>query len=610
MDKRKTIKSAGHSGPETRQPDFFTQYGCWMLAGILVLALVLRIVAYLSLKNSIYFDFLLPDERLYHGWAEKIADGSYQSTRIYEFAPLPAYVLGFLYALLSPKIEYFRMLNIFLGVGVCFCVYLIAREIGSRRIGLAACLVACLYEPFIFYSIVPLKTSLSLFLFGFSACLLVRVMSRPAWPASFGLGVSMGWLIYVRPNSAVLIPLMVLILLWHHYKSRLSVLRLLTVCGCFFLGIVLAASPFVIDNYRASGRLALTTPQAGRNLYYANHPENKTPYYRPLPFASSEPTEQAVQFVIEASRRAGRKLSVGEASSFWTREVLRLAVEAPVRFCWRMIQKTLAFFNRFEPGDHYHIGFTGRFVRFFRLPFITLGMILPLAMAGMVFKTKSSALTRALAWMFFLYAATVIAFNINTRYRLPVLTLLIPFAVIGMAQLFVWIKQRNRPEILKYLSAAVLFLIIEWLPISGTGDMTAYYNTHALILDTRGNETEAMVYWEQSSMAQKPYSAYANLFLAGKYFDQGNQDKALSYIEKIPDNSFAVAAKYALVGDMMAARGNDKAAIAAYKKSLQINSGQRRIRRALFKLYWKTNRQKALDEYRELKTISSFYDSP
>ncbi|HUU41513.1 MAG TPA: hypothetical protein VMW42_11280, partial [Desulfatiglandales bacterium] len=42
------------------------------ISSILFLALILRIVALLYLKKSIYFDFLLWDERFYHTWAMKI----------------------------------------------------------------------------------------------------------------------------------------------------------------------------------------------------------------------------------------------------------------------------------------------------------------------------------------------------------------------------------------------------------------------------------------------------------------------------------------------------------------------------------------------------------
>jgi len=53
--------------------------------------LALRVIALASMNGSLYGDFLLWDERIYHQWAQKIADGSYASKSVYEFSPLTAY---------------------------------------------------------------------------------------------------------------------------------------------------------------------------------------------------------------------------------------------------------------------------------------------------------------------------------------------------------------------------------------------------------------------------------------------------------------------------------------------------------------------------------------
>ena len=49
-------------------------------------------------------------------------------------------------------------------------------------------------------------------------------------------------------------------------------------------------------------------------------------------------------------------------------------------------------------------------------------------------------------------------------------------------------------------------------------------------------------------------------------------------------------------------------AIHAYKKSLAINSGQRRVRRKLVRIFEKIDKKKASIEFTKLKYISSFYD--
>jgi tetratricopeptide (TPR) repeat protein len=314
------------------------------------------------------------------------------------------------------------------------------------------------------------------------------------------------------------------------------------------------------------------------------------------------------QLTIEASRRAGQRLSRQEASAYWARETLKVALEHPAAFLGKIFQKTLVFFNQFEAGDHYDIGFVSQFVNFFKLPFIPLSVIFPLGIAGMVLSAWRFHKFLCVGLVFVFYASTLILFFTSDRFRLPLLVILIPFAVMGIKDLLSWVRVRQWRRVFAYSGIAIALFVIEFLPVQGTGDMTTYYNTHAIILDTNGRENEALQYWEASSKMERPSSAFANLSLAGKALGRRDIQKALGYLDKIPDASFAAAYKYDLMGDMMMAQGQIAGAIAAYERSLDINSGQRGPRRKLVKLYWRVDREKALREFETLEYISSFYD--
>ena len=586
------------------------RYAHLFLSAVLLLALALRIYALFGLRETVYFDSLLIDERVYHEWARSIADGIFKSSSVYEFAPLPAYVMAFVYKILSPDFQYVRGMNIILGVLLCLLVYFIGSELRDRLAGLLACLVAALYEPFILYSIVPLKTSLVIFLFALTIYVLVTTLGKVSFIRVLFLGTVAGLLINSRPNFIVIIPFLPLLVVRDLYKNKTgSSWKAMTITlALYVLGFSLAVSPFVIRNYKVAGQFALTTTQTGRNLYYANNPENRDPYYRPVPFASSVPTEQAVQFTIEASRRVGTRLTPGEASSYWTGEVLKKALEHPASFAWKLIQKTLALFNLFEAGDHYHIGFLSRFVTFFKWPFLPFWLIFSLGMAGMLLNLAGSGKTRYLFIIFCLYALTLVIFYTSARLRLPLVVILIPFGVIGSLDMRAYLKRKQFKTAALLAAMILFFLLTSFLPIRGTGDMTAYYNTHAVILDGKGLKDEAIRYWEESSRMDRPYSAYANLFLAGRYYSRGDRKKADIFLKKIPDSSFASSAKYGLIGDLRVHEGKIDEAIVAYEKSLAINSGQRRIRRELIKLYWKRDRERALAEYETLQYINSFYN--
>ncbi len=588
--------------------DIVEKHTYLFLSAILLLAFIIRIIALLSLKESIYFDFLLWDERLYHNWAMKIADGTFQSSSVYDMAPLPAYFMAFIYRLFSPDVIYIRIVNIVFGVLTCYLIYLIGKEMASRTVGLIACLIACLYKPFIFYNIVPLKTTLSVFLFALAIHLFMAVLHKNSIIKVLVLGIVVGLMLNVRPNCVVIIPFLPLVILWNIYKDRSSLKILTATIIVYIVGLFIALSPFIARNYRISGLFVPISSQSGYNFYIANNLQNPDPYYRPLPFASSSPFEQGVHFTIEASRRVGKKLSSQEASSYWTNEIIKMAGKQPIVFLRKIVLKTLAFFNQFEAGDHYHIGFTSNFVKFFKIPFFSLWLILPFGMAGMA---TSAFKTGKLMWtglIFILYGSTLVVFFTSTRFRLPLLVILIPFAVVGVKDLISHYKNRQIIKAAIFSGIFFLFLVVEFLPVKATDDMTAYYNTHALILKSKGSEDEAIQYWEKSSQMNKPYSAFANLSLAGIYFKKRDIKRAVHYLDKISDNSFAAARKSALIGDMMRHQRKIEKAISAYERSLEINSGQRRTLAKLFRIYRKIDKEKALRELKKLKYISSFYD--
>lgn len=72
------------------------------------------------------------------------------------------------------------------------------------------------------------------------------------------------------------------------------------------------------------------------------------------------------------------------------------------------------------------------------------------------------------------------------------LVVLIPFAVAGIAQFFAAYRKRNLRHVYSYIVILIAFAIIEFLPVQATDDKTAYYNTHAIILDSEGFTEEAV----------------------------------------------------------------------------------------------------------------------
>ena len=601
--KDRTGKRPQAVGLIDRVRQFAQSHHFWLLSGILLLALALRLIALMDLSGSIYYDFMLWDERLYHEWAKKIADGTFYSSSVYEFAPVPAYFIALVYELFSPDIVYTRYANILLGVFSCYLAYLIGRELAGRTTGLLAALTAALYKPYILYNIVPLKTSLSIFLFAAAVYFFLVVFDGPALPKALFLGFFMGLLNYVRPNAIVLVPLFPVLILWHHRQMKKSWTSIAAVLILYIGGLALVHAPFMIRNFRVAGESGPTTSQTGIHLYMSTFPDMSK-----LNFVTTSPAERGVQFAIEASRRTGRRLTPRESSAYWTREYFKSVREKPLAYIGELFRKTLKFFNRIEKGDHYHIGFLSDYVKFFKLPFFSLWLVMPLGMAGLVVGMTRDRKYSALAAVFGMYASTLVLFFTNTRMRLPVLVILIAFAASGARFLCNRLRARDLRQAGIYLAVAAAFFIIEFLPGVARDDPTAHYNTYAIILDSQGRKKEALDHWQRSSTVKGRYSDFANLSLSREYMREGDYRRAFYYLDRIADDSFAAAHKYDILGDLLMRTKQLQKAVVAYERAIAINAGLVAPRRKLVKIFERVDPRRARIEYETLKYVSSFYD--
>jgi len=586
---------------------FLEAHFFFLLTVIVLLALLVRVIALFALKETPYFQYLLMDERIYHDWAKQIAEGTYAPRAAYEFPPLPAYITALIYRLFAPDPLYTRVMNIILGASTCIFVGLTGARLDRPATGLLAALTAALYKPFIFYSIVPLKTALSVFLCAAIVYLLISFCARPNRYMCAVLGLFIGLALNVRGNYLVLAPVVALAILWT-FGGKPHLLRQFAPAMLLFAaGLLLAVAPFAIRNYKVSGEWVLTTTQAGFNFYLGNNLRNPTPYSQPVAFAASSPVLQGVQFTIEASRRAGRPLTAAEASHFWTRQVFREAAEQPRAFFAKQLYKLLAPINHNENCDHYDIGFLSRFIPFLLFPFPTFALIWPFGFAGMVMETIQFRRVGWLAAAFGAYLLTLVLFFTNGRYRLPLLTILIPFAALAVSRICFALSARRLRLLTGYLVLLGLALALEFFPVPGSDDLTRYYNFHGIVLESSGNLPEAMRFWRQSADMDLSASPFANLMLADRCAKSNDSREAELHLAKIPEHSYAAAIKHSLLGDLYASQGRFEEAATAYERSLAVNSGQLSVRQKLLHLLQRLDPPEASRQQAVIDQLKHYY---
>lgn len=573
---------------------------------LLLLAISLRLLALKALSETPYYTFLLPDERYYHDWALAVLKGQ-PIAETFEYAPLPAYFMALVYKIFSADIFFIRLSNILFNIAGCILVFLIARIIVGRYWALLSFAFAACSAELIFYAVVPLKTSLSFFLFALFIYLVLLSISTLSWKRVFAVGLVLGAAMTVRPNALVFLPFIIPVILYFN-DELLSYSRMVLVGLIVFLGFICTALPLSLHNFSLTGKFAFLPVQSGFLSYCTNTVNNPTPFYRPVAFASSHPEEQGVHFVIEASKRQGKVLTAKQASRYWQLEVIKEAGREPQQAFEKIWMKTLMLFSYGENSDHYNLRVMAEIVPFFRILQIKFWVFMFFGYTGLVFGFRRSAAIRCISILCLAYLMTLLLYSTGNRFFLPVLAILIPSSTWFIQYVVEKISTpTDYKEVTRIGLLLLVFVFLGKMPVNGSGDLSKHYNTLAFAYKEKGNIDLALRYWQKSNERKETYSDVASLFLAGDDYQRYGPQKAIERLWRIPDSSFMSAAKYSTLGDIYKHHNNLQEALQSYRKSLAINFGQIRAREEITAILSVLNSEKLPGEINELEWVSNFY---
>jgi tetratricopeptide (TPR) repeat protein len=232
-----------------------------------------------------------------------------------------------------------------------------------------------------------------------------------------------------RANLLVMAPLYAVTLLVRRSDAR-------RVAGtlAFAAGLVLVLLPVAYRNHRVSGAWILTTTQAGQNFYMGNNPYNPSGSYGTLPFLRTNPHFEEMDFRAEAETRTGRRLDTAQVSRFWFAEAFAHMRERPAFAARTFLRKAILFWNDFEVSDNQDQYLLEDDSWVLRLPLLGFGWVAPLALFGaLAFRARPDV--RLLSGFVLAYWATVVAFFVFSRYRIQVITALLPLAALGTIEL-------------------------------------------------------------------------------------------------------------------------------------------------------------------------------
>ena len=471
MKKRRRIATpasapAAASSPKALPAPFKASRLGWIVAGLcLAVAVGVRLFVFLDVRS---LPDVTSDGLFYQDIAQRIADGTYwKDAGVFTFSPLYVFYLAAVRLVAGGGLNAVRLSQLAIGLCSIGLLFLLARAVLSRRAALVALCIASVYVPFVFFEVQILGITLVLALMLLSLVLLVTAIRRGSRLLLALSGWTLGLASLGAPNLILMTaPLALWLLLfaaqspemplsgWRGWKpGRGDVVRAAIFVAAVGVGIL----PVTIWNYRASGQLIPISSQGGINFFIGNNPQ-ATGYFTAPPGMQ----DSLVGINIEDSKKiaeaeTGRSLSINQVSAYWFGKGLHFLFSDPAASSLLMLRKTALYLNRYEIPLDVDFDSFKTYSAALRLPLAGFGVVAVLGLAGLIVACRSFGRHALLILAFATYSATVVAFFVSDRYRLPA----VPFLILFSALAIDWLcdRLRSRQFATAVLCAALLMPI-------------------------------------------------------------------------------------------------------------------------------------------------------
>lgn len=431
-----------------------------IFAGVTLTALAVRSVYIWQLadptQNPLFVHPIL-DAALHRRWALGILDGTWPPPEPFFRAPLYPYFLALLYRIFGADnalvVQLAHGLVSALGAGLAgLCAYRIWRRAAGWWAGMGFALL----WPSIFYAgellDVTLGVTLNLLLWWL---LLGKLSSR----SLFAAGLTFGLSIICRPSVMVITPVVGWYLVRRGVRWRGRGGLLLAV------GLAVAILPVAARNLLVGGEPVLVAASGGVNFFIGNNPyaDGNMAF---LPGAPVDWQGEMSEVRELAARESGRPQSalgadrhfLGKGLAFWTHDT-GSALSLLGRKLWLLVAAD-------ERSNNKNLEFWRSHSPLLRWP-IWLGWapVLALALLGLWRRDTDPNHRRLMVGSLLLYAAGLLLFFINARFRLPLLAWLVVPAGAGADQLVRALRERSRdPQWWRNFALACTVLLVVWIP--------------------------------------------------------------------------------------------------------------------------------------------------
>ena len=598
----------------------------WPYILIFIVAFVVRAVYLWQAGRAPEFALLVGDSVTYDQWASRIAGGDWLGSSVFYQAPLYPYFLGVLYTLFGRDLLIVRLVQIALGSVSCLLLARAGRSFFNRTsTGLLAGILLAVYPTAIFFDASIQKSVLDLFfvcaLLAVLAALLERSRNR-RWLAA---GILLGLLALTRENALLFAPIVLAwpFIAWRDelWKKRLQ-----------WAGVILV------------GLAAVLLPVGFRPNFYIGNNKAATGFYEPLREGHGQAMFERNDATDLAEQATGRALTPSEVSNYWAAKALEEIRANVSRWLRLVFKKWLLVWNISEVGDsddQYTYGDWSQLLGVLNR-LLHFGILCPLAALGICLTWNRRKRVWLILAMMLGYAASVALFYVFSRYRFPLVPMLIMFAAAGLTFLRDAIREARWQALWTGAAAAVAAAAVcchpmmsEALIRTGTrinlgnafmiegayqdaiGQYERALQLHPDDVDVpvnmgnalrhAGRFEESIGYYEQA-LRIDPNDPYAHYYLGVALVNTGQPGKAVEHFEQALRLRPDYVEAHVILGSVLFDQGKAQEAIGHWEKALQIDPGFAEAHYNLANAFLRGGRfEDAIEHYEQALRINPTY---
>jgi len=465
-----------------------------------------------------------------------------------------------------------------MGTLSCGLVFLLGRRYFGRVVGTAAGLVAATYWYFLYFEGELLIVSLIILLDLIFLWLFVRAYESKSLPGYMASGFVLGISALARPNILLFGIVACVWVLGTEIRQWRGALLRTSLFGALCLVPIL---PITVRNAVEGDDFVLISSQGGVNFYIGNNPESDgttaiVPGTRPGWW------DGYYDAIAIANQSEGRELKPSEVSQFFFGESLEYITQNPKSWLSLMWKKMGFLWKSAELTNNKPIKFFAeKYAPITRGLPIGFGLVGPLALLGLALCLGQARRTFPLWGFAVVYSVSIWLFFVCTRFKMPMMPVLIILACASVQWLIVaWRNRRYVPATLGALALVPLFLWINAVPKSHFDPSFAGFEILGDLESNRGNLAEAALYYgeairklDEGTGIKPPYGVVLRGKLGTAHLRGGDIDRAEEVFLSARGMQFRHPAELARVliglGHVYDVRGDTQKAIGYYRATLE-----------------------------------------